>query len=89
METVAEDWYHDHVEAHEARCHSAGAPTALVRDGTVEGSDAPPLDRHTCPVVRVEVPGSPGDLRRDDESQQPRPVDRPSSRQTAMDTVCA
>ncbi len=37
-----EGWYLDPYGRHEARWMSAGAPTALVRDGAVESQDPPP-----------------------------------------------
>jgi hypothetical protein len=37
-----EGWYEDPYGIHEARWISAGKPTALVRDGDVEGQDPPP-----------------------------------------------
>ena len=37
-----EGWYLDPYRRHEARWISAGAPTALVRDGAVESQDPPP-----------------------------------------------
>ena len=38
----AEGWFGDPYGRHEARWMSGGVPTALVRDGNVEGSDPPP-----------------------------------------------
>ncbi len=52
----AEGWYHDPYGRHERRWFSAGAPTALVKDGDVEGRDevsGPPPQ----PLVPVEKPG--------------------------------
>jgi hypothetical protein len=88
MEETAEGWYVDPYEIHEARWYSAGAPTALIRDGKTEGSDPPPDAPCSCPLVRVSSGGSPDDLRRADEASQKRPQDRRSADQAGMDAVC-
>src|SRR5215467_12992103 len=41
-DTVRQGWHKDPFGLHEARYFSAGSPTKLVRDGSVEGYDEPP-----------------------------------------------
>jgi hypothetical protein len=67
----AEGWYRDPYGIHQDRWFSAGTPTALVRDGGVEGHDGPPDQPPAGPLV--EIPDNdafPGDdLRRADEAE--------------------
>ncbi len=49
----SQGWYGDPFEAHEARWFSAGAPTALVRDGELEKTDPPPADSWDGPLTPV------------------------------------
>jgi hypothetical protein len=62
----AEGWYLDPFHLHEARWFSDGVPTALVRDGGVEGHDAPPEAAFTGTPEEVagEEAADGGDLRR-------------------------
>jgi hypothetical protein len=68
---VTEGWYHDPYHLHQHRWFSNGAPTGLVRDGSVESHDDAPPTPFDGPLVEVEGPGvSFGtDLRRADEAE--------------------
>jgi hypothetical protein len=67
----AEGWYCDPYRLHQHRWFSNGAPTGLVRDGSVEAHDAAPPTPFDGPLVAIEGPevsfGS--DLRRADEAE--------------------
>ena len=65
----AEGWYRDPYLVHEDRWFSAGQPTALVRDGGVDGHDPPPAGPPTTELVEApEVEPTDGsDLRRADD----------------------
>jgi hypothetical protein len=68
---AAEGWYLDPYERHEQRWFSVGVPTALVRDGAVEGQDDPP---GPLPHEPEEIPESKSliggaDLRRADSAE--------------------
>jgi hypothetical protein len=67
----AEGWYHDPYHLHQHRWFSNGAPTGLVRDGSVESHEEPPPIPFDGPLLEVEGPevsfGS--DLRRADEAE--------------------
>lgn len=81
MEEMLEGWYTDPYARHEARWMSKGAPTALVRDGNVEGHDPAPEEPFTVTPVRwVGGSGAPGgaDLRRADDAgwNSESPTDR-------------
>jgi len=60
-----EGWYIDPFGHHEARWISNGAPTALVRDGSVESQDSPPSDPITEPLERI-----PGTVLTDQDDQK-------------------
>ena len=68
---AAEGWYRDPYGIHQDRWFSAGTPTALVRDGRVEGHDAPP--GYPPPGPPAEIPRvdmfPADDLRRADEQE--------------------
>jgi hypothetical protein len=55
----AEGWYLDPYGRHEQRWFSAGEATALVRDGEVDGNDAPPPEPITTPLQRPAEVGRP------------------------------
>lgn len=81
MDQLLEGWYTDPYARHEARWMSAGAPTALVRDGHVEAQDPPPDGPFTVTPVRIEEDGSPSDLRRaDDAERETRDSESPAQR---------
>ena len=71
MNLPAEGWYRDPFGRHQDRWFSAGAPTALVRDGGVEGHDDPP--DVPAPMVLERSAAHPlaggEDLRRADEAE--------------------
>jgi len=48
-----EGWYTDPFAHHEARWFSDGVPTALVRDGGLDGHDPPPSSPITGNLERV------------------------------------
>jgi hypothetical protein len=81
--TLAEGWFHDPYDLHEARWYSVGAPTSLVRDGALVGQDPAPEEPCTCPLVPVEDAGDPSDLRRADDGGFGR-----SLKEAAADSVC-
>jgi hypothetical protein len=73
MEELLEGWYTDPYARHEARWMSQGKPSALVRDGKVEGNDPAPDGPFKVIPVRVEgqADASNGtDLRRADEAER-------------------
>jgi hypothetical protein len=55
-----EGWYTDPFGLHEARWMSAGRPTKLVRDGTVESYDAPPDEEPSAVPERIVPEPPPG-----------------------------
>ena len=55
-----EGWFSDPYDRHEARWMSRGTPTALVRDGQIEGSDPVADEPFKVTPVRIEAEG-PGD----------------------------
>jgi hypothetical protein len=70
--TPAEGWYQDPYGSHEARWFSEGVPTALVRDGAVEGHDPPPVSAGSASLDPEELPEQttgPGDLLRADDAE--------------------
>jgi len=79
MDVPLEGWFTDPYALHEARWMSAGRPTALVRDGHVEGHDRAPEGPFKVTPVRLGLDGSPSELRRADDAQRKvadeRPVD--------------
>jgi hypothetical protein len=50
---VAQGWYEDPFQLHEARWFSADKATSLVRDGEIESRDEPPSETYSGPLVRV------------------------------------
>ncbi|WP_130491844.1 hypothetical protein [Motilibacter rhizosphaerae] len=71
---LEEGWFLDPLRRHEQRWMSAGEPTALVRDGAVEGHDEPPasasLERPLVPAPEVD-PVDGQDLLRSDSRVAP------------------
>ena len=67
----AEGWSIDPFGHHEACWFSDGAPTALVRDGGVEGHDPPLSNPITGEIERVPetVPTDDSDLKRADDAE--------------------
>jgi hypothetical protein len=68
-----EGWYTDPYGRHDARLFSAGKPTKLVRDGTIDAYDEPPAE----PPASAPMPLMPQnpfdhgeDLRRADEARR-------------------
>jgi len=59
MDESPQGWYTDPYERHEARWMSEGKPTALVRDGDIEGNDPPPDEPFKVEPVRIEGEGRP------------------------------
>ena len=53
MDRNLEGWFSDPFALHEARWMSQGTPTALVRDGTVEGHDPAPEGPFKVEPVRL------------------------------------
>jgi hypothetical protein len=69
---LAEGWCTDPYGRHEARWISNGLPTALVRDGDVEGRDPVEEDEvvvEATPVSWGDQPGDGADLLRSDRSE--------------------
>jgi|HubBroStandDraft_5_1064220.scaffolds.fasta_scaffold2150233_1 hypothetical protein len=85
----AEGWYRDPFEIHTDRWFSDGRPTALVRDGKVEGQDPPPEVAYSGPLVEATtsraVDGE--DLRRADEAEAGGAYDPKAAREAALDTI--
>jgi hypothetical protein len=50
---VAQGWYEDPFQLHEARWFSAGKATSLVRDGSTESQDEPPSETYVGSLVPV------------------------------------
>jgi hypothetical protein len=65
-----EGWYTDPFGRHEARWLSAGAPTALVRDGAHESHDDPPDQEPSRLPERIVPVGGPASTRRADDAQK-------------------
>jgi hypothetical protein len=65
----AEGWYRDPYLVHEDRWFSAGRPTKLVRDGSIEAYDPPPAGPAKTDLVEVpeSQPADGSDLRRADD----------------------
>jgi hypothetical protein len=65
----AEGWYRDPYLVHEDRWFSAGEPTALVRDGGVDGNDPPPAvpPKAELDEAPQAEPAEGNDLRRADD----------------------
>lgn len=66
-----EGWYIDPFGHHEARWFSDGTPTALVRDGHIEGQDEAPKTPITGDPLRVSepAPSDRNDLIRADDAE--------------------
>ena len=78
----AQGWCLDPFGIHEHRWISKGRPTALVRDGSVEGNDEPPSRPPELPLVPVS--GAPlGDTRRADDANRQSLPDSGSYRNIA------
>jgi hypothetical protein len=84
----AEGWYIDPFGHHEARWFSDGAATALVRDGGVEGHDAPPDSPITAAIERVPetAPTDGSDLKRADDAEAGK-FDPSTLTQAASDAI--
>jgi len=73
---VAEGWYLDPFGRHEHRWFSNGHPTALVRDGVIDGHDEPPALAWDGPLQELEeIPALNETLRADDDPEQQLPPD--------------
>jgi hypothetical protein len=73
MDEALEGWYTDPFARHEARWMSQGSPTALVRDGKVEGHDPAPDEPFGVTPERLgDDPGknNGADLRRADDGEE-------------------
>lgn len=73
-----EGWYTDPFDRHEARWFSAGAPSKLVRDGTVESNDPPPDEpfRRQPEAIQPRHPGDRDGSSISDVGPDPLDVDR-------------
>jgi hypothetical protein len=83
-----EGWYIDPYGRHEARWISAGTPTALVRDGSVEAQDPPP-DEPVPASLEAWSPGGAGDgsdLKRADDVEA-QDFDPKRLKQAAFDAI--
>lgn len=88
MDPFLEGWYTDPYARHEARWMSQGKPTALVRDGKVEGHDPAPDGPFKVSPVRVEghANASNGaDLRRADDAERGPTYDPQSAARRAWE----
>jgi hypothetical protein len=73
MDKSLEGWHTDPYARHEARWMSDGTPTALVRDGAVEGHDPAPEGPFIVTPERLgddPQPNGGADLRRADEAER-------------------
>jgi hypothetical protein len=73
-EAAAQGWYKDPYGQHEARWFSAGIPTSLVRDGSVEAKDQVPdrpFDGTPEPLESTGALGADDMLRADGTGTQP------------------
>jgi hypothetical protein len=88
---VAEGWFQDPYGRHDARWFSSGSPTALVRDGTIERTDAPPEQMAAVPLVPIEdpehAPSYATDLLRADDAERLPPPTRDQYGTVAFDTM--
>jgi hypothetical protein len=62
-----EGWYLDPYGRHEQRWFTSGHPTALIRNGAVDGNDPPPGPLPHKPVPIADAIGDAADLRRADD----------------------
>lgn len=90
MSEQFEGWYTDPYGRHEARWLSQGRPTRLVRDGTTERYDDPPVEEAPSVVPRpvegaVPPVGGPDSLRRADDAQRGQPYDGKKAYRELMD----
>jgi hypothetical protein len=88
MDESLEGWYTDPYARHEARWMSRGRPTALVRDGKVEGQDTAPDGPFMVIPVMVEglADASNGaDLRRADDAERGSAYDPQSAARRAWE----
>jgi hypothetical protein len=90
VEESVEGWYTDPYARHEARWLSQGKPTALIRDGEVEGHD-PVLDEpFTATPLRVEEDSGPNggaDLRRADDAERENAYDPKRATRRVLDII--
>jgi hypothetical protein len=89
MVMEAEGWFRDPFEIHSDRWISDGRPTALVRDGAVEGHDPPPEAVFSGSLVESTVPEAADgdDLRRADNGGKTGAYDPKKARQTVIDSI--
>ena len=90
MEEPLEGWYTDPYARHEARWMSQGTPTALVRDGDVEGDDPVAHDAFSVIPVRVGDDASPNggsDLRRADDAEREGPYNSKQAMRRVLDII--
>lgn len=74
---MASGWFEDPYGRHEARWISAGVPTTLVRDGTIERTDRTTESLGPMPVVQPVRAGVPRDL--PTNGSNPKASDRPAA----------
>ena len=86
----AQGWYRDPYCVHEDRYFSDGQPTKLVRDGSVECYDPPPVGEPKMALVEVRE-NQPADInefrRADDDSAGPAVYNKNAAYWSAMDSV--
>jgi hypothetical protein len=85
-----EGWYTDPYGRHEARWMSQGTPTALVRDGKVEGDDPAPGGPFTTTPVRLGDDAQPNngvDLRRADDAERGASYDPRRAMRRVLDVI--
>ncbi len=81
---AAQGWYRDPFGRHDDRYFSAGTPTKLVRDGTVESYDPPPAGQPVPGALSPVVPVEPETARRGRGRRPAAPVD---ACRTVLDTL--
>jgi hypothetical protein len=86
MDESLEGWYTDPYERHEARWMSQGVPSALVRDGRVEGQDPVADEPIQVTPVRIEghAPDDGSDLLRADDAERGDPYDPEKAQRRAL-----
>ena len=89
MRQKPEGWYRDPFQIHTDRWFSDGRPTALVRDGAVEGHDPPPDAVFSGPLVDSSVTeeADGDDLKRADDAEAAGAYDPKAARQAALDSI--